>query len=93
MLVAAEALAANTWRDIATAPKDGTPIDLWVVFPTKGTCRRWADARWMEAGEHAAKGPANWCDQHHFPLHIFKDKPVATHWRPRPLGPNGEAIG
>jgi transcriptional regulator with XRE-family HTH domain len=89
VLVAAELMAANSWLPIETAPKDGTPLDLWVVFEDGG--RRWADARWLEAGQHSCHGPANWSSRDGFPLHGFMDKTVhATHWRQRPLGPSGE---
>jgi hypothetical protein len=75
----------SVWQDISTAPKDGTVIDLWVVFPSGPV--RWADARWVEAGEHSCSGPANWCSRENFPLHAFVEKPVATHWMPIPNPP------
>jgi hypothetical protein len=78
------------WQSIETAPKDGTKIDLWVVFPTEQPeGKRWADASWREPGQHNCKGPANWTSSSGWPLHGLTDKPVATHWMPIPEGPNG----
>jgi len=73
------------WQPIETAPKDGTLIDLWVVFPSGG--RRWADASWKEAAQHNCSGPANWTNSGGWPLHGLLEKPVATHWRQRPEAP------
>jgi hypothetical protein len=74
---------ATPWRPIAEAPRDGTPVDLWVVFPIGA--RRWADAQWLE--KHNCSGPANWCTRDKMPLHAFIDKPVATHFMPLPAPP------
>lgn len=75
----------SDWRDIRTAPKDGTKIDLWVVFPDGG--RRWPDASWKLAGQTAFSGPDNWASQDGVPLHGLVDRPVATHWMPPPAPP------
>ncbi len=77
---------ATSWQPIETAPKGGAIIDLWVMFPDGG--HRWADARWMEAGEHSCIGPADWCSREKYPLHAFTEKPVATHWMPLPPPPS-----
>jgi len=79
------------WQPIETAPKDGTLIDLWVVFLSGG--QRWADASWKEAGQHNCSGPSNWTNNGGWPLHGLLGKPVATHWRPRPEAPaSGEHL-
>ena len=74
------------WRLIESAPKDGTPVDLWVVFPLGG--HRWVNAKWLESGNHSCSGAADWCSAGNIPLHAFTQKPKATHWMPLPLPPN-----
>lgn len=76
------ALALGAWQPIETAPMDGTKVDLWA----RG--RRWADARFLLAGEiidwprwqvvEERKGPA------YLPLRGL-DAP--THWMRSPTGP------
>ena len=87
-----EALSAlpvvGGWLDIESAPRDGTPLDLWIIFTDGGY--RWPSARWMLAGEHSCTGPANWCSHEKFPLHAFTEKPIATHWQPLPAPPEIE---
>lgn len=41
----------SEWMPIESAPRDGSEVDLWVVFPSRGM--RWPNARWLNAGEHA----------------------------------------
>jgi hypothetical protein len=62
------------WRGIESAPKDGTKIDLWVVFP-KGA-HRYADGYWDD-GEWRLSVPESWYDP----------RPQITHWMPLPLPP------
>lgn len=38
----------HDWQDIATAPKDGTRVDLW-VHPWTGKCYRASDYWWVDA--------------------------------------------
>lgn len=65
------------WQPIGTAPKDGSKIDLWVVFPNGG--QRWPDSFWNTVA-------GNW--QHgHYTLAQYLDKPFATHWMPLPGPP------
>lgn len=74
-----------TWNpNMDDAPRDGTEIDLWVVFPNGGV--RWADAKWLKEGEHSCTGPGNWC-LNRIPLHAYTEKPTATHWMPLPAPP------
>lgn len=75
----------SEWKEIKSAPKDGTKIDLWVVFLSGGY--RWTDARWLESGAHSCSGPAGWCSSERYPLHAFTERPSATHWMPLPSPP------
>jgi len=65
------------WRDIATAPKDGTKIDLWVTFE-KGS-RRAASAYWDTKSE-------DWMLDQWF-LHQYAVEPVLHAWMPLPPAP------
>jgi hypothetical protein len=77
------------WRDISTAPKDGSAIDLWVdwpefdngfgVSPAHGS--RWPAARWVDG---------DWYDGQ-FSLHQYSAKPSALHWMPMPSPPKSHA--
>lgn len=72
-----------SWQPIAEAPRDGTVIDLWVVW-SDGMEGRKASAFWNAEAEQWQIGS--------FHLGQFMDKGVrATHFRRLPAGPNGEA--
>ena len=89
----------NGWYDIATAPKDGTKIDVWVSAKRPEYSRREVDVYWavttIEFNQSANKTFEGWC---HFdsqeaiggtyPIEDHGD--AVTHWRARPVGPNGE---
>lgn len=81
------------WQPIETAPKDGTPVDLWLLAtgendvefysPTASNREgRSADWRWEKRGPNRA----NW-----YPLGGFSyplgPEVKATHWRPLPAPP------
>jgi hypothetical protein len=71
------------WQDIASAPKDGTVVDLWVVFPaiegTEGSASRYADSYWdIEEGDWRISG---------FTMGQYLAKPYATHFMPLPTPP------
>ena len=51
--------AAQTWRPIETAPKDGTPILIWVESPATGD-RRTHRARWAIPYEDAPESRCWW---------------------------------
>jgi len=88
-----------TWQPIESAPKDGEPLDLWVLHTELGRTfgRIEKDARWREDDEGEA-----WFSAGRFllewegvdpddgqPIHV---RP--THWRRIPkTGPNGEKDG
>lgn len=66
----------SNWQPIDTAPKDGTPVLLWVGG--LWTTGRWSGWNWevLETGIGYESDP------------VLADDP--THWQPLPLGPNGE---
>jgi hypothetical protein len=51
--------AAQTWRPIEAAPKDGTPILIWVESPATGD-RRTHRARWAIPYEDAPESRCWW---------------------------------
>ena len=75
---------AQGWRDIATAPRDGTPI--MVYCPRAGVV---APAKWDD--NRFAKKPrpywTHWGERIWGTLWIRDDQP--THWRPLPPPPQG----
>lgn len=81
MLSARPALSTESgWQDIATAPRDGTAVDLWGHYANGSGFRFrmpgyfWEDGRWMnEDGEDASD----------YPKYIFQP----THWMPLPTPP------
>lgn len=72
------------WRSIATAPKDGTQIDVWCT-PTSltgGSYGRTPDC-WFSSGKW-------WRHDFAFGDHTCRSEVAnVTHWMPRPLGPKG----
>ena len=71
--------AQTGWWPIETAPKDGTPIDLWVEFPEHSKARRIPDARWDVEEQSWRLGE--------FLQKQFAVTPIATHWQPLPSPP------
>jgi hypothetical protein len=68
------------WQPIETAPKDGTPVDLWQPRIGRWTNMRWDYHNWMSGkpvGEKSWGGGS-------------RDGPDAepTHWMPVPAPPN-----
>ena len=83
------------WRDISTAPRDGTPVDLWVVF-WNGVV---GEPRGERSGNCNFKGDG-WHDQWGNRLD-WEDGPDdegiiswrrVTHWMPLPAPPTGGAL-
>lgn len=76
------------WQPIATAPKDGTCVDLWVDG------ERWSDCLWG-APHHSCGEEGAYCDSDEHSLgpswvfttlnHRLETEP--SHWRPVPEGP------
>lgn len=64
----------SEWRSIETAPKDGTPVDLWLSAGDRGW--RIADCSWSD--------DSGWIDAE------YQRTPkmlTVTHWMPIPEGP------
>ena len=63
------------WQPIETAPKDGTPVDLWATWPGNAMPpRRIPDAFWnANRGEWSHSAGYTWL--------------VPTHWMPTPAPP------
>ena len=68
-----------TWQDIATAPRDGTGIDLWT--PMNG---RVADVQWLNNDRR--KGWHRWGTDD-FESPGWEPVGNATHWMPKPADP------
>lgn len=79
----------DEWRPIETAPKDGSNIDLWVVFPAhddvEERAERYPDSHWStKYGDWRISG---------FTLNQYAARPYATHWRPLPAAPTTKRDG
>lgn len=84
--IAAQFLPAPAWQPIATAPKDGTEVDLW--FKDGNESYRFADARWIDG---------KWCTFDHETdswegIGELGDLAYATHWQPLPAPPQADEV-
>lgn len=83
--------STNTgWRDIATAPKDGTPVDLFLTYdPTNDTCKAFTGGRVPDA--HYDNGwvamSANPDGEDEYYEVEVPGIVTATHWMPSPDAP------
>ena len=68
----------SQWLPISTAPKDGTKVDLWVIFNGTGP-HRVTDAHWNDKLSDWQLGQYNASD--------YMTHPVITHWMPIPDAP------
>lgn len=83
----------SDWQPIESAPKDGTPVDLWLgnaEFPdrlTDATYRKSSDSEWWVHGGDSIDNPdaEYWFCGFGWPL--VGDN-VPTHWMPRPTPPS-----
>lgn len=74
----------SEWRDISTAPKDGTVIDVWVNDPDgphRQTNVFWDDGYWVLRRNRWSSVEA-FFDENGVP------KIKITHWRPLPPPPS-----
>lgn len=98
-----EASLSGGWEDIASAPKDGTFVDLWLEMPShknggmRVTDAAYLDGMWREYAEWDEDGEEGE-NQRWFP-EIGQTNPVetelckATHWRPLPTPPASAETG
>lgn len=78
------------WQPIATAPRDGTSVLLYVPDMRQPVCvGRWFETETREFGEvtHESK---SWLIQD-FALRMFGRAPEPTHWMPLPAAPASAA--
>lgn len=78
-------IEVSEWQSIETAPKDGTPVDLW--------CRR----NWNPPVTHERRVDCYWCNTHgrwrtqdklHFVEETFVQYLTPTHWMRPPAPPS-----
>jgi hypothetical protein len=78
-------LQAQTWRPISEAPKDGTPVDLWIT-PPKGMITGTGPTRspdcWYSGGKWWRYDELHGDDQCRMEVHN------ATHWMHLPQPPS-----
>jgi Lar family restriction alleviation protein len=77
-------LPVSGWRDIATAPRDGTRVDLWGYWPEHDVWRREVDAVWSD-GKHDWKVGRFYSRQ-------LVQPPTFTHWMPLPSSPSEPGV-
>ena len=78
----ADADVVERWQPIETAPRDGTPVDLWGVnhlHPRK-TGRRATDVTWGRVRDWLGNERDDW-------QHGQSEDFEPTHWMPRPAPP------
>lgn len=83
--------ALQGWQPIESAPKDGTPVDLWCAnseFPNRVTDAQWrkpTESEWfVHGGDGMKTADAQWLDPLGWPM-TGDDAP--THWQPLPPPP------
>lgn len=85
------------WRDISTAPKDGTPIDVWCVtpegcdfVPDRGGVRftdvAWEDGEWVRTLDDGNYDPIEGPPRSHLGCPAWS----VTRWMPTPEPPTVE---
>lgn len=81
--------AETDWQDIATAPRDGTLIDVWRggEFPRRVPDVSWREPTnsewWVHGGDTIRTPAATWHDM----FGPFGKDDTPTHWRPLPSPP------
>lgn len=75
---------ANGWLPIETAPKDGTPVDLWAERVELGGYDRVTDCSWELMTDWTGDEFFGWSGLH---ITLYRSYKSPTHWRPIPQGP------
>lgn len=71
------------WHPIETAPRNGTPIDLWCICARSGKAKRRTDCSWVRLTDWTGNEFLGWQNMNNSPFHDFQP----THWMPRPAPP------
>lgn len=80
-----QAASVSPWQPIETAPRDGTPVDLWITL-SGGNAFRMADCYWRnERWEYHSLPEYG----HSMELCPIESHWIPTHWLPLPKGPGG----
>jgi hypothetical protein len=89
--LAVDGLALQGWQPIKSAPKDGTPVDLWCAnseFPNRVTDAQWrkpTESEWfVHGGDGMKTADAQWIDPCGWPMGGDESP---THWMPLPAPP------
>ena len=84
-------VTAGEWHPIETAPRDGTPIDLWVQ-PYNGRCHRRVDMWWLKSQKwHGWRGGACHIGLNGLPVGDYiPSNHKVTHWMPLPAPPEAK---
>lgn len=83
-----------TWQPIATAPKDGTWVDLWITSPHSPEGWRATNCVWIDVDDPRFEY-VGWAssDDHRTPKGFLTNPMViATHWMPLPEPPDAERL-
>jgi len=78
----------SKWRQIKTAPKDGTFVDLWVIGKVKRKQKLFHPERLTDCiyGEQIKKWIWVNCEEY-AQISLDKLNVIPTHWMPIPEGP------
>ena len=89
--LAVDGVALQGWQPIKSAPKDGTPVDLWCAnseFPNRVTDAQWrkpTESEWfVHGGDGMKTADAQWIDPCGWPMGGDESP---THWMPLPAPP------
>jgi hypothetical protein len=72
-------MGETRWRPIATAPKDGTKVDLWSEVEDRITDAKWHRGAWCTSESHVGGYVWSW--------DALSYQGRITHWMPLPPPP------